>query len=153
MKCNLVSIYFDSYDLGTSKEMLNFHFSGKGQEIFSTLHFVYDFSRKMFFMLFSINWANIIVWLPLLLKILGNMLISIVFFPDCDVINFEINLIVLIEPFFYMDKKSRQKFKHLENEKRFLVKQKHFSSFLTGLSAAKNCLRPESYHFKRNEQK
>ena len=129
MKCNLVSIYFDSYDLGTSKEMLNFHFSGKGQEIFSTLHFVYDFSRKMFFMLFSINWANIIVGLPLLLKILGNMLIAIVFFPDCDVINFEINLIFLIEPFFYMDKKSRQNLNILRTKRDFWWNKNIFHHF------------------------
>ena len=37
----------------------------------------------------------------------------------CDVINFEINLIFLIKPFFYMTKKSRQKLKYLENDKSF----------------------------------
>ena len=36
-----------------------------------------------------------------------------------DVIKFEINIIFLIKPFFYMTKKSRQKFKDLENEKTF----------------------------------
>ena len=44
---------------------------------------------------------------------------SIVCFPSCDVKNFEINLIFLIKPFFYMTKKSKQKFKYLENERRF----------------------------------
>ena len=40
---------------------------------------------------------------------------------DClfDVINLEINLIFLIKLFCYMTKKSRQKFKYLENEKSF----------------------------------
>ena len=33
--------------------------------------------------------------------------------------NFEINLIFLIEPFFKMTKKLRQKFKYLEDEKSF----------------------------------
>ena len=37
-------------------------------------------------------------------------------FPDCEVINFEINLIFLIKPFFYMTKKSSQKFEYPENE-------------------------------------
>ena len=37
----------------------------------------------------------------------------IVIVNQADVINFEINL------FFYMDKKSRQKFKYLENKKNF----------------------------------
>ena len=40
-------------------------------------------------------------------------------FQGCDVINIEINLIFLIKPFFNMTKKSRQKFKYLESEKRF----------------------------------
>ena len=48
---------------------------------------------------------------------MGNMCIAIVSFPGCDVVNFEIDLIFLINPFFYMNKKSRQKFKYLENKK------------------------------------
>ena len=59
-------------------------------------------------MLYSINWPNFIVWLPLLLEILGIMCIAIVCFPGGDLINFEINLLykILI-------------FKYLENEKSF----------------------------------
>ena len=38
---------------------------------------------------------------------------------DRDVISFEINLIFLIKPFFYLNKKSKQKFKYLKNEKSF----------------------------------
>ena len=45
--------------------------------------------------------------------------LAIVYFPGCDVINLEINLIFQIKPFFYMTKKSRQKLKYLENEKSF----------------------------------
>ena len=40
-------------------------------------------------------------------------------FQGHDVINIEINLIFLIKPFFNMTKKSRQKFKYLENKKCF----------------------------------
>ena len=58
--------------------MLNFGFLDKGLEIVSPAHFVYDFSTKMFLMLYSINWPNFIDWLPLLLDILGNMCIAIV---------------------------------------------------------------------------
>ena len=36
-----------------------------------------------------------------------------------EVINFETNLIFLIKPFFYTTKKSRQKVKYIDNEKRF----------------------------------
>ena len=60
-----------------------------------------------------------IAWLSLLLDILLNKFIAVFSFPVRDVINFEINLIFLINPFFYMTKKLRQKFKYLENGKNF----------------------------------
>ena len=37
------------------QDMLNFKFPEKGPRLVSPPHFVYDFSRKMFFVLFSIN--------------------------------------------------------------------------------------------------
>ena len=61
-----------------SRDMLNFNFSEKGLELVSLPHSVYDFSREMLFMLHSINWSNLIVWLSLLLEILGNMCVTIV---------------------------------------------------------------------------
>ena len=73
MVCGLVSITFDNPLLGKqlkqsiyktseywSRDMLNFDFSEKDRGIVSLPHFVYDFSRKMFFMLYSINWLNFI---------------------------------------------------------------------------------------------
>ena len=87
--------------------MLNFELLEKDLGIVSPSHFVYDFSEKMFLMLYSINWPNFIVWLPSLLEILGNMCIAIVCFPGCDIINFEINVIFLIKPFIYMTKYSK----------------------------------------------
>ena len=80
--------------------------------------FVCDFSTKVFLMLDSINWPNLIAWLLLFLEILGNKCIAIVYEPGCNVINSEINL-VLIKPFWYMIKMPRQKLKYLENEKSF----------------------------------
>ena len=59
--------------------MLNFEFLDKGLGIVSPAHFVYDFSTKMFLMLYSINLPNFIAWLPLLLEILDNMCITIVY--------------------------------------------------------------------------
>ena len=50
---------------------------------------------------------------------LRNMCIAIACFIGCDVINFEIKLIFLIQPFLHVTKKPRQKFKYLENEKSF----------------------------------
>ena len=67
MVCSLVSIYFGSPQLGIqqkrlsktlgyrSREMLNFGFPEKGLGKVSPPHFVYDFSREMFFMLYSLN--------------------------------------------------------------------------------------------------
>ena len=54
--------------------MLNFEFLEKGLGIVSLPPVVYDFSRKMFLMLYPINWPNFIAWLLLLLEILVNVL-------------------------------------------------------------------------------
>ena len=85
--------------------MVNFEFFDKGLGIVSIAHFVYDFSTEMFFMLCSINWPNFIVWLLLLLEIC----IAIACYPGCDVMDFEINLIFLIEPDFFTWPKSHDK--------------------------------------------
>ena len=85
--------------------MLNFDFLDKDLGIVSPAHFVYDFSTKMFLMLYSINWPNFIAWLPFFLEILGNVCIAIVCYTGCDVMDFEINIIFLIGPFFQHDKK------------------------------------------------
>ena len=69
--------------------MLNFNVPEKGLGLVSPSHFVYDFSRKMLFMLYSISWPNFIVWLC----------ITVVYLLGCDVIKFEINLSVLINQF------------------------------------------------------
>ena len=58
--------------------MLNLNFSEMGLELNSLPYSVYDFLRKMFLILYSINWPNFIARLPLLLEILGNMCIEIV---------------------------------------------------------------------------
>ena len=58
--------------------MLNIDFLEKGAGIVSPPHFVYDFSRKKFLMLYPVNWPNLIVSLPLLLKILGKVCVVIV---------------------------------------------------------------------------
>ena len=119
MVCIIVSIYFDSPQLRIqnklyktldywSRDMLNFNFWEKGLGKVSPPYFTFDFARKMFLMLYSINWPNLIVWFPLLFEILGNIGTAIVCLPVCDVINFEIILIFLIKQFFYMNKKSRQ---------------------------------------------
>ena len=92
-----------------SRDMLNFDFLDKGLEIVSPAQFMYDFSTKKFLMLYSVNWPNLITWLPLLLEKLRNMCIAIVCYPGCDVMDFEINLIFLIETFFLHNQKVQTK--------------------------------------------
>ena len=41
-------------------------------ELVALLHFLHDFWRKIFLLIYSITWPNLIVWLPLLHLILGN---------------------------------------------------------------------------------
>ena len=99
--------------------MLNFDSLWEGLGLASLPNFECDFSRKIFLMLYSINWPNLIDSLPLILEILGNMCIVIICCPAYDVINFEINHSLLIQPFFYIAKKPGQKCKILKSEKSF----------------------------------
>ena len=57
--------------------------------------FLYDFWRKIFLMLYSINWTNLITWLSLFLEILGTMCIAIICFLVYDAKNFGITLAFL----------------------------------------------------------
>ena len=76
--------------------------------------------------------------MPLLLEILGNMCIAIVCYPGCDVMDFEINLIFLIELFFLHDQKVMTKNLNIMRKKRaFKVKQKSFSLFLKDFQLSK----------------
>ena len=45
------------------------------------------------------------------------MCIVLTCYPVCGIMNFVIDLSFLIKPFLYIDKKSGQKIKYLENEK------------------------------------
>ena len=99
--------------------MLNFDFLGKGMEIVSPSHSVYDFSKKnvSFYALLTdqISLPDCLFflryWSICVLQLFVNQV--------GDVINFEINLIFLIKSFFCIIEKSRQKFKFLENKKSF----------------------------------
>ena len=59
--------------------MFNFDILDKALGIVSPGYFVYDFSKKIFLMLYSIKLPNFIVSLPLLLEILGNMCFAIAY--------------------------------------------------------------------------
>ena len=49
----------------------------RGPKVVSLPHFLNDFWIKIFLLLYSINWLNFIVWLPLLREILGTVNILI----------------------------------------------------------------------------
>ena len=83
-------------------------------------------------------WQNFIDGLPLPLEILGNMCIAIVYFPGCDVKDFEINLIFLIT--FSNWPKSQEK--NIFRTAR-AINVEYFVIF-KWLSVSKNYLRPES---------
>ena len=79
---------------------LTFIFLWKGLVLASKQHFVDDFSKKTFLILYSINWPNFIIWLTLLLEILDNMCGVIICHPVCAVMSFEINFSFLTKPFY-----------------------------------------------------
>ena len=98
-----------------SGDILKFDFLEKRLGRVSQPHFVYDFLRKMFPILYFIDW-------------LSDCFYFLRYWAICEiyeyVINFEINLIFRIKSFFYMTKKSRQKLKYLQNKKSFQVNMK-----------------------------
>ena len=85
---------------------------------------LHNFWRKIFLLLYSIDWPNFIVWLRLLCEILGNTCIAIVCKPGCEVMNFDVKLVFLIKLFFLHDQK--------------VVTKRYFSSFLKGFESSKS---------------
>ena len=81
------------------------------------------------------------------------MCFAIICFSGCDVLNFEINLVFLIKPFFCITKNLKQKLKYLENKKSFLDEMKTFCNAFKGPSVAKNCLRPKVVPLMLNDNK
>ena len=73
------------------------------RDLSSCLIFYTIFEKK--YVLCFINWPRFIFWLPLRLEIC----IIITCFSVYDVINFEINLRILAEPFSYLTKNARTK--------------------------------------------
>ena len=80
----------------------------------SPTHFMYDFWRKTFLMLQSIERPNLIVCFPFLLEILNNICIEIVSQPACYVIILKLTLAFLSSHFPTWSKELGQKFKYLK---------------------------------------
>ena len=67
------------------------------------------------------------------------MCIAIAYKTGCDVINFDVNLIFLIKPFFLHDQKVMTKTQVFWERKKLLRwNKKHFSSFIRAFSQANN---------------
>ena len=109
---------------------------GSGTSSSTTFWF---FEKNVFHVIFK--WlASFFASLSLLLEILDQVCIVIICFPVCAIIKFENNRsfrkYVRIKLFFYMAKKSRQKFKYHKNENNLQGKIIIFR----GLSVAWKCL-------------
>ena len=102
-------------DTVESRDMLDFWFFKKefGTSL-STTFCGWLYKKKMCYILY---WSNFVLWLPLLLEISGNICLVFVYYPVCDVVNFEINLSFFVKLFSYMTKKkkiSRSIFHHFK---------------------------------------
>ena len=97
-------LYMNVKASGLHRDMLKFDFLEKGLGIVSSPHFMDDFSRKMFSCNILLTDQFSLSDCLYFLTYWGNLFIPIVCFPCCDVINFEINLIFLIKPFFFRTK-------------------------------------------------
>ena len=88
--------------------MLSFDILGKGLKIVSPSYFECDFFKKREgFSCYVLLTGQI--FLPLLPEILGNMCVATVYEPECDVKNFEIKLIFLINLFLLHNQKFKKK--------------------------------------------
>ena len=141
MVWSLVSIYFDTLHLiynknklyktldYWSRQLFNFDFLEKGLGIVSLPHFLYDFSRKIFLTLYSINWPNFIVWSPLLLRY-WKLCFAIICFPGCDIIIFKVSLIYFSSSRFSTWQKSQDKnWNILRTNRAFKTKNHIFHHF------------------------
>ena len=108
-------------------------------KLVSLSHFLHGFCRKIFLILYSINWTNcIIVLLSLLLEILGGMCVVTTCFPVNYIMNFEIKLCFSSSCFPVWPESSGQKFQRIKNKKWFCGKIKSiFSLFWKGFHRCK----------------
>ena len=97
---NLLHIMVEVYQNILKIRLKLFWKTKRGLELVSRPVLLHVFLRKIFLMLYYINWPNFVVWLPLLLEILGNMCIGIICCTACDDINFKINHSFLIKRCF-----------------------------------------------------
>ena len=98
-----------------SRDRFKLNFSEKDLGLLSPPHFVHDFWRKTFLMLYSINWPNFIVWFLYFSRHRAICVLQL--FVNQAVMSKYFKLTLFLIKLFLLTKKSRQKFKYLENEK------------------------------------
>ena len=92
------------------------------------------FWRKIFILLYFINWPNFIIWLPLLYEYWAICLSQLLFNQVVTSWILKLTLSFLWSRFSYITKKSWQKLKYLENEKSFWDGIKSIFHHFKGLS-------------------
>ena len=114
-----------------SRDMLRdiFFLRKKSGHSFSTHHIVY-LPRKMFPLTDQIPFSDCLYFSKYSMCI-------IVYFPSCEVINFEMNLIFLIKLFLYIPKIQNKNLNTEEWKELLRWNKKHFSSFLKGFQLPK----------------
>ena len=120
----------------------------RGLELVSLPHFLHDSWRRIFLLLYYINWPNFIDWLPLLSEILGNISIAVVCWPVYDIINFEINLISNQSNFSIWPKIQDKNLNILRRKRAFKMKQKVFSIIFSIFQTKFWKARVQLYEFK-----
>ena len=99
---NILKLRCWLYDFAPFK---TFYKTNRCLELISLPQFLHHFRGKIFLMLYFINWPDF--WFPLLLQVLGNMRITIIWFPISDDINLESILNFLIKLLSCMTNKVR----------------------------------------------
>ena len=130
-KLSIIKICWNqAADHSLSPHIKLFEKTRRGLKLVSLTHFLHNFWRKIFLLLYSINWPNFIVWLPLLCEIFGNICIAIVCKPGCG---------VMIQTFFLHDQKVVTKIQISWEWKELLIwNKKHCSTLLKLLKQANN---------------
>ena len=144
MLCSLVSIHFDILQLGIQQKRTlqnlrlliqryaQFWLFRKGSENSFSSTFYTWFWREIHFLLYSVNWSNLIVWLPLLREILGNMYIRLLRHKVWHWSSLSTQAI-----FFIRQKIQDKNLNILRMKIAFKVKWKAFFIIFQGLSVAK----------------
>ena len=101
-------------------------------ELVSLPHFLHDVWRKILLWLCSVNWPNCVAWLPLLRKILGNIICVLELFV------YQVETSNIISSRFSIWPKSHDKnWNSLRMKRAFKINKYHFLSFLKGFHWSK----------------